>query len=267
MTLDTQAYRQTASRISAWQQTFAVPDLQFQKIQDEIQNLLTRLADFFRKIAQAAEETENDLMKDAPYSYVSAPGWKVEVKPLKVSGNPAKNGTLQSSFKASGAVGVVEVQKKTGRGQLSAGLSCGAAEMEAEGQIRLFKGKTFNPMIVLSASASAAAVSAKAGGSIGNSVLSARGSLEGEAGAVYAKAKAVLSKDEQTLSFNAGAAAVRGRCELAFKLGPIKLTVGLSGSVGSVGGGMEVSHKNRQALFSANLDFIAGIGLDFKIDY
>lgn len=267
MTLDTQACNSAAALIQSWQQTIALPDPEFTQIHEQVQNLLARLAAFFKKLAALTEQTEDSLMKKAPYAYTSQTGWQGSAKVSGTLPGIAAGGKLKASAQASYALAGCGIAAEGKNASAKAGVSCGAILAESEAAFRLIKKKKLNPELELSASAGFAAISAMAEAEYSSRWIGASASVQGEAGALYAEAKAVFTQEEQTLGFNVGAAAVRGKCEFAIDLKLVKITLGLSGSALSAEAGMEYSHKQRQALFSAKLAFLAGIGIDLKIDY
>jgi hypothetical protein len=95
--------------------------------------------------------------------------------------------------------------------------------------------------------------------------LSADGIVE--VGAVYAKAKCVISKEKQELSVKVGAAAVRGACTFALNIFGVKISLELGGSLLSAEYGFEYKSSSDEWEIGAKLGFIAGISGKLKIEF
>ncbi|WP_294729767.1 hypothetical protein [uncultured Faecalibaculum sp.] len=268
MRTDTDALRGFAARIRALRQgSFSGNTALDTHL--AVQASLDRLALWFEDTASRADWTESTLAAisspwkpgrlHTSHSEVWNLGQQLKQRPVKttltgsVSTAVAQGHWLQTGqhhqldtqvdlvkFKASGKAAIQlwdKQKKKVPSAELQAEASLSAASFA--GNYKVFAGR----------SASAAL------------------NLKGEAGALYAKAEAVLSAQEQSLDLAVGAAAFRGECSLAFSLFGATITLTGEGSIGSCEASMSYRHKNREWEFGSKLGFIAGTGFRLKVSY
>ena len=234
----------------------------------EVQNSLARLALWFEETASSAENAEGILSP-------AVSCWKP--------------GTLQTSHTEVWNLGK-QLRKKSVQTSLSGQANLAAASatwtdrgthhsfqtradllnFSASGTVRarLWDKSKFNPEVKLNGEASMTAASVSGNYRLfSGSGTSASLNVKGEAGAVYAKAQAVVSASEQSLDLAVGAAVFRGECSLAFSLLGCSVTITGQGSVGSCEASVSYHHRNREWEFGSKLGFIAGTGFKIKVNY
>lgn len=263
MTLDTSECSAWAARFANMMANVSLPDPKMQSMAASIQNQLESLSGFFSRLEKLARQNEESLSSDiAVFTHTQgayASGSMGSMSAL------LKGQKTTSSFTAGYTVSSCEVSKSFSHG--SASLQAGLGEVRAVGKasLDLVQKNKFDPELKLSGVLSAHVIGVQATGRLKTDYASVTATAKGEAGCVYAKAEAVLSKKEQSLNLDVGAAALRGECKLAFSLFGATVTLTATGSLCSAEAGMEYSFKNREWEVGAKLGFIAGIGFKLKI--
>lgn len=272
MPIDTAVYRRIANGLASRRKYAAFPgNLPLKKEHDRIQNTLDSYIDYFRKSANAYENTENHLMyksgqsfsylKDGTFRFYHQEDWNALAQLTKKEKNTHLSIGAEYSFKEAGAVYRDEL--------LDAGIQAHLGNIQAKGscELGLWKEEEFDPRLELSLQAQASLLSLQGQAKIGtkNMYLQARGDVD--VGSVYAQATCIFNKEEQNLEASIGAAAVQGEASIAFHLFGAKVTVSVQGSLGSAEANLTYRHANKEWEFGSKLGFIAGLGFKIKVSY
>lgn len=266
MILDTRDYRQIASQLRALcgSAMFSNPMLNSRHAQ--IQSQLRSLASFFDKLADMAENTENQIMHTRPVIVTNTPGWNIS---FSTSGSAAgllagRTGRVYGSASWTCAAG----QSVWSSHGAYASISTDALSLSASASasLRLMQNKTFNPRLDIAVQAGAHAGAAEFVAGYDAGLLDASIRAAGEVGSAYGEARCVLSASEQVFVVQAGAALARGECEIAIDLAGLRVTLGLSGSIGSAEFGASYSSKPGVWEVSANAGFLAGAGVMIRVE-
>ncbi len=267
MKLDTQQCIQIAEAIGALKQSQAFDEPSLQARHEQIQSKLSSMESFFRRLAQMVEENENALCSGGEITVADQPGAYATGRISGLNGSLLAGKIASASGVAGIAVGACSSEWNAGPAHASFSASALEGSVSGQAYLQLMKGKKFSPNVRLEAQGNAHLAAAQIEAGIGLDQVSGSLRAAGEVGAVYGQARAVLSPDEQTISAQAGAAALRGECTLAFELADIRVNVGLSGSVGSVEAGFEYSSKPGTWQVGLNGALFAGGGLRLQVDY
>lgn len=265
MILDTLELDGLAASAAAMQRTLVLERPDLQQRHEKIQALLAKIARFFSQLSRLAHQTETSLLDPGVQrtDYFNEGSWdadwQLDLKEIRKGGDLSVS--AKGSYVVSGAQQVIDNEIVKGTACSAAGLVTGsgaaaAGFFNADGK--------WDPRF-------RALVQAEASAFRGGAKVSVTDYMDAEAemvvGAVHGEAKAVLDKNEATLSAQVGACAVRGSAKLSFKLGKLKIHLDLSGSAGSFEAGAEMSFKKREAIFGAKLGFIAGLGFRVRVEY
>lgn len=235
----------------------------------EVQNSLNRLALWFETAATQAEQTETAL---ASVTSVWKPG-TMQVSHTEVwnLGQQLKKKPVTTTFSGTVSTSLAAARFTHSGAHHRFDTDVRVFDTQASGSVGLKlwdKKKRFSPEARIQAEASMSAACVTGNYRVFSGTgMSGSLRVRGETGAVYAKAEAVLSKDEQTLEASVGAAAFRGECSLAFSLLGCTVTITGEGSVGSCEAGLSYRHMNREWEFGSKLSFIAGTGFKVNVRY
>lgn len=267
MILDASAAESLSVSFSSLQRAhfFSRADLQCRH--NELQASLQRLAEFFSNLAWRAYNSENALRSSKSQQALAASRW---TSSGYVSGSL---GTLLNGKKLK-AEGVLKYQAGEANAvketkHLFASASASLLPVCVKGSTSaVLKNKEgeFEPKVNLSAQAGAAVAHGQvnAGMHFGAQNASLQGS--GQFMVAYGKAEAVFEPEEIALEAEAGAAAVRGECAVVAELFGKRITVSLSGSVGSAEAGFSFKHSTKEWSMGCKLGFIVGAGLNVKVE-
>ncbi len=267
MQLDTETCKQIASAISGLKGSvsYGYPSLQARHAQ--IQAKLDALESFFRKLAELGENNENKLSSTQKIHVANQPGLVYNGTYTGSVSKLASGRTASAIGAASYAVGATSAAYKNDYVSSYGAVSALEANAQGKAYLRLVKNKKFDPKLDVEASASAHLAGVEGNAKIGNDWINAEIGAAAEVGAVYGEAQATFSKDEQVISAQVGAAAARGECSLAFELADAKVTVGVSGSVGSVEAGFRYANEPGHWEISTNGALFAGGGVRIQVEY
>ena len=266
MTLETQDFRQIASALSSLRSSLWFTNPVLASRHTQIQNQLMALAGFFNRIALLVEQSESSLASRQKSYVAQSPGFNASY-----SASGSLNGLMRG--RSASITGDFDYAAIAGSNTWSSGgaSSSFSADMlavsgNAGAAFRLKKNDRYDPSLSLTASASGHVAGAEATAGYSAGAFEAQVRAAGEAGVAYAEAEAVISSDEVTLSAQAGAALARGECELAIELAGVRVTFGLSGSLGSVEAGFGYSAKANEWETSVNFGLLAGAGLSVRVE-
>lgn len=267
MKLDTAQCIQIADAIGALKQSQAFDEPSLQSRHEQIQAKLSAMESFFRKLAQMVEANENQLCSTRQIAVADQAGGYAAGQIQGLNGSLLAGRVASASGTMGIAVGAASYAWSSDYANAQVKVSALEGSVSGKAYLQLLKGKQLDPSLRLEAAGNAhlAAAEVNAGVDLDNAAASIRAA--GEVGAVYGSAQAVLSKDEQTLSAQVGAAALRGECTMAFELANIRVSVGVSGSVGSMEAGFEYSNKPGTWQVGVNGALFAGGGLRLQVEY
>lgn len=267
MQLDTETCKQLASAIAGLKGavSFSYPSLQSRH--EQIQAKLDSLQSFFLRLAELGENNENQLSSSQHIHIANLPGVVYNGTYKGTVSGLASGRAAQAIGEASYAVGATSAAYKNDYVSTYGAVSALEANAQGKAYLRLIKNKQFDPKLDVEASASAHLLGAEGKAKIGNDFVNAEIGAAAEVGALYGEAQATFSKDEQVLSAQVGAAAARGECSLAFELADAKVTVGVSGSVGSVEAGFRYANEPGHWEVSTNGALFAGGGVRIQVEY
>lgn len=267
ITLDTEQCNRIADALANLQQSQSFDDPSLQSGHNQIQNQIQLIENFFRRLATMVETNENKLISNQSIYLGSSTGFKVDAN---------SSGSIPSLLKgrSASAIGniaytgmLVGSSQSIGPFFGSAGISAIEGNLSGKASFRLMKGKKLYPELKLQAQGDAHVAAANVMGGVNLGLVNSSIRAAGEVGAIYGHATAVLAPDQQVLSAQVGAAAVRGECVLAVELADIKVTIGISGSLGSVEAGVHYSNEPGSWEIGANGALFAGGGLRIRVDY
>lgn len=229
----------------------------------QIQNKLQQIAEYLSQTANIYEqnETKNSIFKEG--NLITSSNINLNFPSLLTKGDKKAyfSGYAQYSFKEA------TIAYKNDYINSSLSLNVGDAKINAEGELRVWKDKVFDPELEVDVRADVALLSGNLRAKIGNEYVNTNVDARGTVGALYAQAHCVLSKEEQTLEAGVGACALRGEAEVAFNIFGAKVTLTAEGSVGSAEAKLSYHHKNREWEFGSKLGFIAGLGFKVRVNY
>lgn len=267
MRTDTESLRTFAAVLRGLQNPGSVsPDILWRH--QQIQNSLFRLQLWFEQTASAAEQAESQLLQDpasiwkpgtltCTHTELWNLGQQLQKRPVST--------TLKGTVSKAALTAVVSDYGQ--HHSFYTSLNVLPAFGSGEASVRLWKDKMLSPAVTLKGEASASLLSVSGIYQVSAGPASAVLNVKGEAGAVYARAEAVLSVEEQSLEVGIGGAAVRGECSLAFSLAGCTITLTGQGSVGNAEASLSYHHRNREWEFGSKLGFIAGLGFKVKVNY
>lgn len=264
MNVDTSYLQSISNSLQSYIANLSFENASLQYRHNIIQSKLIGLSNYFNQSASLIQFLENNLQT----SYQKGKVTFTHSENLNVKGQFQKK-PVTSTMSANIKVTCASASATFNSTFASAGGDISLGEIKAKGScsLTLWKNKTFDPNVSLLASADASLVSTSVYTKIGTNDIYAMANASGQAGVVYANAKAVLNLNEQTLDLGIGAAAMRGECSFTFYVLGAKVVVTGSGSIGSAEANISYSHKNREWEFGSKLGFIAGLGFDVKVSY
>lgn len=269
MKLDTQDCRRIAEAIGGLKGSKSFSNASLNWRHAQIQDSLGDLQAFFLRLAELVETNEDTLSSPSFPAPVlaGASGFYASGSLRGNLGSLVKGRTLTLSGAAGYVVGRAEGAWHSGPFYAGIEVSGPQANVQGSASLRLMKNRTFQPELKASVYAGASLASGAVKAGIGNDDLGVRVSATGEVGSVYGQARAAFSVDEQVISAQVGAAAARGECSLAFDLADLKITIGLSGSAGSVEAGFEYASEPGSWQVGVNGALFAGAGLKIRVEY
>ena len=266
MRIETDVCRQLATCIQNLQAFVVVPD-DLSSTHAQVQNSLNRLTIYFSQLAASAETAEQgitfrDHFSPGTLKTTHSENWNLARQIKKQSAQTTFSGTLSKSWKEA------QFRKSTAKTTFTSSLGVVSLQASGKAGIRIWKDKAFDPRLDAKVEGSLSALSGKASWTWKPaSGIRTTISGKGEAGVLYGKCEAVLSKDEQSFEAALGAAALRGECSLAFTMFGASVTITGSGSIGSAEANISYHHRNREWEFGSKLGFIAGAGFKVKVNY
>ncbi len=142
----------------------------------------------------------------------------------------------------------------------------GNAEISGEVKGGLFDDHTFDPHLEARLNAEVSAACGKISAEWGNYFFKSTLSAEAKVGVASASAKAVINKNEVTLSGEVGVSAVKAEASKTFDFHGLKFTFTPSAEIGAgISGNISVSSNSVEVGSSVSLLF--GGGLDFKVEW
>lgn len=267
MILETRDFSQLADAIAALKKSQSFKNPALQNRHGQIQRKLSSLERFFRTLASMSEENENTLLSRQKIQVPASSGGYAYGSGSGSLAGIAAGGSCRLTGAAGYALGAASAAWSGQYAEASLQGCALSASVSGSAYLRLMQGKKFSPSLRLEAQGSAALASGAVSGRVGNDLAGLSLEAVGEAGSVYGEARAVFSVDEQVISAQIGAAAARGECVLAFDLADIRVSVGISGSVGSVEAGFEYANQPGNWQVSLNGALFAGGGLRIEVDY
>lgn len=267
MTLDTQDFRALAVSIRALKQSasFTSPILNSRHAQ--IMNSLDQLAAFFERTADLIENNEASLYDRRVVYVANTPGWNTSFVTHGTGAGLLRGRTVNAvmganyAYQAGGWTWSQDhLYAYANYDWLSIGISGNVG-------FRLMKNNQINPRLSLQTQGQAHLFGAETAAGVDLGLFDASVRAAGEVGSVRGEAKCIFSVDEQVISAQAGAALARGECEMAFDLAGLTITMGLSGSVGSVEAGFEYANTPGVWGVSVNGALLAGAGLSVRVEY
>lgn len=266
MILETQDLRTLAARVSALAGSVRLNSPILISRHRQIQNQLISLAAFFNRIADLVEGNENSIQNAQRIHISPQAGWN-----FYASGSGSVPGLLQGDS-ISGKLGA---DWTAGAGSAAWNASGAYASISGDfvqlggscsASFQIVSENNFDPRLTLNVGTAGHAAGAEVSAGYAFMDFEASVRAAGEVGAVYAEAEAVFAVDEQTISFQAGAAVARGECELAIDLAGLKITLTLSGSLGSAEAGATYSVSGDSWETSVNLGLGVGAGVGVRIE-
>lgn len=263
LTIETQTVRSLAAWISSLKGWQGLESFTLQNRHVQIQCALDSLSDFFNRIADLSEQAENMLLYEVPF---------VESYNTGLSCSAKRTGTTASlvtggSNKFSGQIqySAASAQAEYQEGLFSSGAQIGLLNLQASGsaEARMVSKNKLSPNIKASASVQGAAAAVSAYANYGTDAVSVGAAAIGEAGSVYAFAEASLNKNGINMEAKAGAALLRGECELAFTIAGLKLSLTLTGAIAAVEAGAVFNASTNS--FETGLNGSMGIGGGLKL--
>lgn len=265
--LDTEQCNRIADALANLQQSQSFSDPNLQARDHQIQNQIHLIENFFRRLSTMVENNENRLIFNQDIYVGSHTGLTVNTNSSGSIPSLLKGKALGAKANLDYTGMLVGSAKSIGPFFGQAGISAIEGNISGKASFRVLKDKKLYPELNLQAQGNAHIAAASVMGGVNLGMVQTSIRTAAEVGAVYGHATAVLAPEKQVLSAQVGAAAVRGECVLAIELANIKVTIGISGSLGSVEAGVHYSNEPGSWEIGTNAALFAGGGLRIRVDY
>lgn len=265
--LDTEQCNRIADALANLQQSQYFADSSLQVRDQQIQNQIHLIENFFRRLSTMVENNEEQIVANQQIYVGSKTGWTMDANASGSIPSLLKGRTANANLNLAYTGMLVGATKSVGPFFGRAGISAIEGNVLGKANFRVVKNKKLYPEMKVQLQGDAHLAAASAMGGVNLGMVQSSIQTTAEVGAVYGNATAVLSPDQQVLSAQVGAAAVRGECVLAIQLADIKVTIGVSGSLGSVEAGVHYSNEPGSWEIGANGALFAGGGLRIRVDY
>lgn len=237
------------------------PELQSRHL--SIQNALDALAGFFTSLAVMAENTEAGLLNSMPFSGGGFTGVSLSADAGHLIPDSLQGKVGKASVRAHYAYASASFSWEDENVSARATVNAVEGTAKASVSLKLFSNGQFDPSLKAAGELSASALNITAEGRTGSEMFGASGTLQGEAGALYLKASADISKDGIDMEGKVGAAALRGSCVLALDILGLKLSITFSGTVGGIEA--SASYRHTTNTWEAGIGAAVGIGGSMKL--
>ncbi len=267
MRIDTEILNELADRIDQLRTSAQLSSPQLTQRHAEMMQILAGMSGFFRSVSQLAEETENSVFREAPFTVGGPEGLTLSGS---VSGRPErllKGASIKASGKAHYSLSTVEGIIQDDSGFLTGAFSIGEGMMAGTAAFRLMSKGQFDPSLKISGEVSGNLFNASARAETNRGVAGGFVEAAAEVGAVYGSFESAFSSQGVDLEAKVGAAAVRGECAFGFKLFDFEISISAEGSLWSAEAGFEYHHSAREWEIGSKLGFIAGLGVKINVKY
>lgn len=267
MILDTEQCNRIANALANLKQSQAFEDPGLQAGHARIQSQISLIENFFRRLATMVENNETGLIESNQIYTGTHTGLVINSRTTGSVGALAKGRTFGAIGELAYTGILAQSAKSIGPFFGEAAISGIEGDISGEASFRLTKGKQLYPELKVQVQGDAHLAAAKVAGGVDAGLVAASIGAAGEVGAVYGDATAIFSPDQQVLSAQVGAAAVRGECTLAIEVANIRVTIAVTGSLGSVEAGFHYANEPGSWEIGANGALFAGTGLRIRVDY
>ncbi len=268
MYANTLVYDRLAQQLSALtSQRLVLPTRTLKLNHEKIQSKLGSLSRYFQKISKQSENMERKIQNLVVSIQEGKPQFHIGKRFDWISLLMKKDGRSSLSLNYSRSWKEVSVSKQNKYMQAGANLDLGHFQAQGECSFGVWKKKQLDPHLLLDMEAMMSVTSGNLYGQLGNRHFGIYANAQGDVGCVYARAKAVINRKEQSLDVGVGAAAIRGEASISFRIFGAKVRLTGSGSIGSAEASLSYKHSSREWAFGSKLGFIAGLGFKVHVSY